>query len=252
MIEHKEFEQYINELLKVGEFKDYCPNGMQIQGKKQIRRLATAVTASLDVIEQAAALRADALLVHHGYFWKGENEAIVDMKYRRIASLIQNDINLLAYHLPLDCHHEYGNNAELGRLLDVATFQTHSAGGTADLFWSGQYSENIDSDAFNQFLATLFNRQPQFIKAGQHPIRRIAWCSGGAQDFIQLATAMGVDAFISGEISERTYYQAIECGIHYYGCGHHATERYGVQALGRHLVTLFDLEHFFIDSDNPV
>lgn len=252
VIDRNELKNYLNRLLDCDNFKDYAPNGLQVEGAQKICKICTAVTASADVIQQAVDWGADTLLVHHGYFWRGEEPVITGIKRQRIALLINNDINLFGYHLPLDCHKEFGNNAQLARLLNVDTFRTHSAGGTENLLWSGLLPESVNGKEFCKFLTEKFNRKPLHISANDRLIKRIAWCSGAAQDFIEEAASLGADAYISGEISERTYYQAQELGIHYFSCGHHATERQGIQHLGNHLAASYELEHLYIDSNNPV
>jgi dinuclear metal center YbgI/SA1388 family protein len=243
---------YLHELLACANFTDYAPNGIQIEGKNEIHQICTAVTASTEVIEQAATLQADALLVHHGYFWRGEDPTIVGMKRRRIKKLLKHDITLFAYHLPLDCHFELGNNACLAKIFALDTFTTHQVDKIVNLLWSGSFAKAKTTTEFLLLLQDKLRQKPLHIAGPQKLIKRIAWCSGAAQDFIDKAHTLEVDAYISGEVSERTYYQAKELGIHYFACGHHATERYGVQALGNHLATQFGLQHHFIDSDNPI
>ena len=252
MITQKELSTYLYQLLSCDRYNDYAPNGVQVEGKEQIKRICTAVTASDEVITQAIAWKADALLVHHGYFWRGESPVITGMKRQRLNKLLRHDVNLLAYHLPLDCHPELGNNACLAKLFEVDSVQMHSAGSTDNLLWTGSLSQPMTHDELADFLSKKLKRTPLCITGNDKTITRIAWCSGGAQDFIEEANRLGVDAYLSGEISERTYYQAKELGIHYYSCGHHATERYGIQALGEYLASYFRLEHTFIDSYNPV
>ena len=252
MILRDNLATYLYELLACATFDDYAPNGMQIEGAGQIRRICTAVTASLDAINQAIALQADALLVHHGYFWRGETPVIKGTKRERIAKLINHNLSLFAYHLPLDCHTEFGNNACLAKLFNVEAINKHKVGKTADLLWSGRFAQPVSVENFINQIEAQLNRSPLHISGSAKPIQRLAWCSGAAQDFIEEAYALGVDAYLSGEISERTYYQAKELGIHYFACGHHATERYGIQALGMHLADKYELEHYFIDSSNPV
>lgn len=252
MIDRQELENYLNHLLECNTYKDYAPNGLQLEGAEQITKICTAVTASLDVIKEAAEWGADTLLVHHGYFWKGEEPVITGIKRQRLAWLMNHNMNLFAYHLPLDCQTEFGNNAQLARLFDVDSFRTHKAGGTDNLLWSGQLADTLTPSDFTKFLTEKFNRKPLHVGSKGKTIRRIAWCSGAAQDFIEDAANLGADAYISGEISERTYYQAKELGIHYFSCGHHATERLGIQQLGNHLAQSYELEHLFIDSNNPV
>lgn len=253
MIQRLELETYLQDYLKVDAFQDYAPNGLQVEGQAHIHRICTAVTASLDVIEAACAYQADALLVHHGYFWKGEDPTLRGMKRARLAKLLKHDINLFAYHLPIDCHHVIGNNACIAQKLSLNQLKSHVAGKTMDLLWTGELVQPLEVQAFKHQLTTIFGRTPQCIRANSNQIiKTLAFCSGAAQDFIEDAAALGVDAYISGEISERTYYQAKELGVHYFACGHHATERDGIYALGKHLAEQFELEHQFIDSDNPV
>lgn len=252
MTTHAELSLYLNQLLRCDQYSDYAPNGMQVEGKEHIKRICTAVTASEDAIEQAIIWKADALLVHHGYFWRGEAPNITGMKRQRIKRLLQHEINLFAYHLPLDCHPDIGNNACLAKLFEVDLVHTHRAGNTDNLLWSGTLAQPLSHSELTHFLAKKLKRNPLSILGSDKPISHIAWCSGGAQDLIEDAFRLGADAYISGEVSECTFYQARELGIHYYSCGHHATERYGIQALGNHLAAHFDLLHQFVDSDNPV
>jgi dinuclear metal center YbgI/SA1388 family protein len=252
VITRSELTLYLNDFLNCARYNDYAPNGIQIEGKEQIKRICTAVTASEEIISQAVTWKADALLVHHGYFWRGEDPVISGMKRQRISKLLNHNINLFAYHLPLDCHVELGNNACLAKLLLLDSVEMHKVGSIENLLWSGTLINPIDGTLFTEFLEKKLGRKPLHISGNSHTIKTIAWCSGAAQDYIEEAHKLGVDAYLSGEISERTYYQAKELGIHYYSCGHHATERYGIQALGEYLSTYFELEHFFIDSNNPV
>jgi dinuclear metal center YbgI/SA1388 family protein len=252
VITQRELSTYLNKLLSCDRYTDYAPNGIQVEGKEQIQRICTAVTASDEVITHAIAQQADALLVHHGYFWRGEASVITGMKRQRLHKLLNHNLNLLAYHLPLDCHPELGNNACLAKLFEVNLVQMHRAGNTDNLLWSGYLSQAMTPSEFSTFLSEKLGRTPLSIIVNNPTINRIAWCSGGAQDFIEEANRLGVDAYLSGEVSERTYYQAKELGIHYYSCGHHATERYGIQALGEYLASYFKLDHLFIDSENPI
>jgi dinuclear metal center YbgI/SA1388 family protein len=252
VIKQSELVLYLNEFLKCTKYNDYAPNGLQIEGAAIIQRICTAVTASDDVITQAVAWGADTLLVHHGYFWKGENPVITGMKRQRISQLLMHDINLLAYHLPLDCHLELGNNACLAKLFSLESVQSHKVGVIDNLLWSGTLPNAMNGMQLAEFLGKNLNRFPVHIAGNDKEIKTVAWCSGAAQDYIEEAHQLGVDAYLSGEISERTYYQAKELGIHYYSCGHHATERYGIQALGTFLADAFKLDHLFIDSSNPI
>lgn len=243
--------EYLETFLQVEKFKDYAPNGLQVEGKDKIKTIVTGVTACQELIEKAIALKADALLVHHGFFWKGEPEVLTGMKGRRIKALMNSDINLLGYHLPLDAHPMLGNNAELARHLDISDAEVvEDLGG--GLLWRGRLDLPMAAEKFADRLAKVLDREPLHIGENKAEIKTLAWCSGGAQDYIDMAAKLGVDAFISGEASERTYHSAIEQGIHYFGAGHHATERYGIQALGEHLAREFGLTHHFVDVVNPV
>ena len=253
MINREKLTEYLHQYLSCDQFSDYAPNGLQIEGRSSIKRIATAVTASLDVIEKAIHWQADALLVHHGYFWRGELPCLTRNKRQRIALILGNELNLFAYHLPLDCHKEVGNNVCLGQLLQVKNPNSHRAGSIENLLWCGTLQQTYSGEDFKHRLTQCFDREPLWIASNRGAIiKRIAWCTGAAQDYIESAAQLDVDAFISGEVSERTYYQAKELDIHYYAAGHHATERYGIQALGQHLQQSFDLEHQFIDSQNPI
>lgn len=252
VIKRWQLAKYINDYLACDAFQDYAPNGLQVEGRADIKRICTAVSASEEVIRIACHKKADALLVHHGFFWRGENPAIIGIKRQRISQLILADMNLFGYHLPLDCHSEIGNNACLADRFGFKSVEKHFAGKTPDLLWTGHLQEPLSLPDFARFIADNLKREPFVIQGSDKLISRVAWCSGGAQDFIEAAQELGVDAYLSGEVSERTYYQAREMGLHYLACGHHATERYGIQALGQHLSKKFDLEHEFIDSGNPV
>jgi dinuclear metal center YbgI/SA1388 family protein len=247
-----ELSAYLNDYLQVDLYQDYAPNGLQVEGKQNISRICTAVSASEAVILEACAEGADALLVHHGFFWRGEEPTVLGMKRRRLGHILAHDLNLFGFHLPIDCHLDIGNNACIAKLLDVRDVKTHRQGKNRDLLWSGRLTQSINPTDFFQFLQKTFSRQPIHMACTKNSIEHIAWCSGAAQDFIDDAAKLGVDAYISGEVSERTYYQAQELNTHYFACGHHATERYGIQALGEHLKLRFGLSHTFIDVNNPV
>jgi dinuclear metal center YbgI/SA1388 family protein len=252
VIKRAELSSYLNEYLNCDSFKDYAPNGLQVEGKDDIKVICSAVTASEEVIAIAAEKKADALLVHHGFFWRGEAPQLVGMKKRRVAKLLSSDMNLFGYHLPLDCHPKLGNNACIAKLLGMQSVKSHKAGNTTDLLWSGKLKKAMTVEDFAALVAKNLHREPLVVSGSKDNIQNIAWCTGGAQDFIIEANDLNVDAYLSGEISERTYYQAKELGLHYFSCGHHATERYGIQALGEHLSKRFKLDHSFIDVDNPV
>lgn len=240
---------HCDRLLKAGDFQDYCPNGLQVEGRGEVRLVVSGVTACQALIDAAAEAGADLLLVHHGFFWKGEPQPLVGMKGRRIRRLIESGMSLLAYHLPLDAHESLGNNAQLAERLGLRPEGRLDEQGIG---WLGRVEEATTLAELAARVARTLERTPLVIDGGGHPIRRIGWCSGAAQSWIDRAADAGLDAFLSGEISEQTVHVARERGIHYLACGHHATERYGVQALGAHLAAEFGLEHRFIDIDNPV
>jgi dinuclear metal center YbgI/SA1388 family protein len=252
MVETSDLVIYLDDLLQSSRISDYCPNGLQVAGKTHISTLVTAVTASASVIKQAAALKADALLVHHGYFWKGESPCITGVKRERLHALLTHDINLLVYHLPLDVHPEFGNNAKFAEILNVDAAEPLSLDKINGLLYAGEYQQPPTIAEFSRQVGERLNRPLLHCKGKSTHIKTIAWCTGAGQDFLEQAANLGVDAYISGEISERTYYLAEETGVHYFAAGHHATERYGIQALGAHCAEHFSLKHTFIDTDNPV
>jgi len=240
---------YCNTLLRVNEFSDYCPNGLQVEGRSEVGRIISGVTACQALIDRAIEQQADAILVHHGYFWKNESPVITGIKRQRIGALLENGISLLAYHLPLDAHETLGNNATLAERLDLQVEDVSSGG----LLWSGQLAQAMQPGAFAQHIAQRLGREPLHLPAGNgREIKRVGWCTGGAQHYIEQAAAQGLDAYISGEASEQTFHLAQELDIHYFAAGHHATESYGVQALANHLSQQFDLHCEFIDVPNPV
>lgn len=243
-----ELRDYNASLLQTGLFKDYCPNGLQVEGRPEVRRIATGVTASQLVLDQAIAWEADAILVHHGYFWRGEDAAITGIKKRRVAQLLRNDVSLLAYHLPLDAHPELGNNTQLGKLLGL---EEQGRFGEQNIACFGMLKQPQTLAQFAQQIAHGLHRAPQIIGANAKIIQKVAWCSGGAQDYFEAAVAQGVDAYLTGEISERSFHIAQESGVAFIAAGHHATERLGIQALGEHLSARFGLTHCFFDQDNP-
>lgn len=238
--------------LAAQQFKDFTLNGLQVEGRERITRVLSGVTACQALLDEAVAWQADLVLVHHGYFWKNEPVALTGMKKRRIKTLLDHDINLLAYHLPLDAHTELGNNAELGRRLGWQFERCLDAAPGEGLLWQGTTAAPLSLDALAGQLSTTLGRDPMVVRApGVDNIERIAWCTGGAQDMIAAAREGGAQAFVSGEISERTTHLARELGIHYLAAGHHATERYGVQALGEWLAAEYGITHRFVDIDNP-
>lgn len=246
-----ELATYLDNFLNVKQFKDYAPNGLQVEGKDEIRTIVTGVTACQPLIDKAIVLNADAILVHHGFFWKNEPEVITGMKHRRIKALLNHDINLFGYHLPLDAHPGVGNNAELARALGIIS-PSVCVQVAQDLLWHGHLDAPMLPEAFAAHLHTVLGRKALHIGDKTKPISTLAWCTGGAQDYIDEAVKLGVDAFISGEVSERTFHSAMEQGIHYFAAGHHATEQFGIQALGEHLSREFGVNHHFIDIVNPV
>lgn len=246
-----ELSQYLADFLQTSTFKDYAPNGLQVEGKSYIETIVTGVTACQALIDKAIELNADAILVHHGFFWKNEPEVLTGMKQKRIKALLTHDINLFGYHLPLDAHPLVGNNVELGRILGLKN--AHQVEGVAQgLLWRGELANALSPSEFATQIDDALGRQCLHIGDDNRQVKNLAWCSGGAQDYIDIAANLGVDAFISGEVSERTYHCAVEQGIHYYAAGHHATERFGIQALGAHLAAEFGLQHHFVDIKNPV
>ncbi|MCP4487206.1 MAG: Nif3-like dinuclear metal center hexameric protein [Gammaproteobacteria bacterium] len=241
--------EFCDEYLKISEFNDYCPNGLQVESSDQANHIVAGVTASLALIDAAIELGADTLLVHHGYFWKGESQAIAGFKGRRIRRLIQNNMNLLAYHLPLDAHPEVGNNAQLAKIMG---WSVDSRFGEHDMIFHGLLPEPLSLNELTAELATKLGSEPLSISAGANPVHSLAWCSGGAQSYIEQAAEKGVDAFVSGEVSEKTFHFAREAGIHYIAAGHHATEQYGVQALAAVIAERFGIKQQYIDIANPV
>jgi len=244
-----ELSDYIGSLLEISRFRDYSPNGVQVEGRTEVRRIATGVTASQRLLEAATAWGADAILVHHGYFWRNEEQTVTGIKKRRLAHLLEHDVSLLAYHLPLDAHPELGNNAQLAKRLGLLPQGTF---GEQDIAWQGELQRPQTLGKFAEHITNTLQRTPLIIGDKERNLCRIAWCSGGAQSYFEQAIALGVDAFLTGEISEQNVHVAEETGVAFIAAGHHATERYGVQALGEHLVQQFKIEHRFFDMDNPV
>ncbi|GAB4419623.1 MAG: Nif3-like dinuclear metal center hexameric protein [Sideroxydans sp.] len=240
---------YIESELEVGRYRDYCPNGIQVEGRAEVARIATAVSASRRVLEAVTEWGADALLVHHGYFWRNEAAPIVGLKKQRIAHLIKQDVSLLAYHLPLDAHPVLGNNAQLGRRLG---WLEEGRFGEQDIACHGQLAHPLRLQQLAQEVGAVLARVPLVIGDPHLEIRRIAWCSGAAQGYFEQALDLGVQAFLTGEISEQNVHLAQESGVAFIAAGHHATERFGIQALGERLSRQFGLTHRFFDQDNPV
>ncbi len=252
MMKSEAFEKYVNDLLKPEQIKDYAPNGLQIQGRDKINKIVTGVTASQALIDQAIVENADAIIVHHGYFWKNESYVIRGMKHKRIKALLDNDINLFAYHLPLDIHPVLGNNAQLGSLLNIKVTGPLEINNPLSVAIQGELVKETTGEAFAKLIDKQLNRKCLHIPPlSNKSIKTIAWCTGGGQDYIELAAEQGIDAFISGEVSEKTTHIAREMDIHFFAAGHHATERYGVKALGEHLAKELNLAVVFVDIDNP-
>lgn len=250
MITAAEIASHCDALLSTERFNDYCPNGLQIEGERPVRRLVTGVTACQRLIDAAMEAEADALLVHHGFFWKGEAPTLTGVKGQRVRALNRAGISLLAYHLPLDAHLELGNNRRLGKILQLQDAQPGA--GADDLLWCGALASPMPAAAFAAQVGRSLGREPLHIAVIERPLRRLAWCTGAAQGAIERAAALGVDCYLSGEVSEQTVHLARELGLDYLAAGHHATERYGVQALGEHLAETFGIEHRYIEIDNPV
>ncbi|MNJ99574.1 putative GTP cyclohydrolase 1 type 2 [compost metagenome] len=250
-IDRDELAKYLARTLDITRFRDFCPNGLQVEGRTEIKTLVSGVTASMALLQAALEKGADAILVHHGYFWRGEDMRVIGQKHQRLKTLLTHDVNLFAYHLPLDMHAEFGNNAQLAARLGL---QAESRFGEDDLGWLGR--------ATNPALATVgdlaleiekrLQRKPLLIGDPAQKLGQVGWCTGAAQSLLGDAIAAGAQVYLSGEISEPTVHLARESGAAYLACGHHATERYGVQALGEHLARSFGLQHHFIDIDNPV
>ncbi|MEN8178615.1 MAG: Nif3-like dinuclear metal center hexameric protein [Pseudomonadota bacterium] len=250
MVDLLTLERYCNEQLETDTFDDYCPNGLQVEAGEQVQRLMVGVTACQALIDEAVTWNADLLLVHHGFFWKGEAAPIRGIKGRRIAALLRNGVSLLAYHLPLDAHPVWGNNRQLAELCEFPRPEATPAG--HGLLWRSTLNRVVPADALAERLNRLLEREALHIPGRKDEIEQVGWCTGAAQGFIEEAAALGLDAYISGEISESTVHAARELDIHYFAAGHHATERLGVQALGRHLSEKFSLDYRFVDIGNPV
>ncbi len=242
-----EAQRYLN----AASIADYCPNGLQVEGRPQVRRIVSGVTASQALVDAAVAAEADVLLVHHGYFWKGENPCITGMKQRRLKTLLAHDISLLAYHLPLDVHPEVGNNVQLAHQLGITVEGPLEPGNPRSVGLVGSLDEPLSSEEIACRVQQVLGREPLLVK-GPELIRRVGWCTGGGQGYIDQAIAAGVDLYLTGEASEQTFHSARENGISFIAAGHHATERYGVQALGDYLARRFALEHLFVDCPNPI
>lgn len=239
----------LDDLLHPENYRDYAPNGLQVEGQRDIRHIVTGVSASLELIEKARLLGADTILVHHGWFWKRDDPRITGVRRGRIAEILAADMNLIAYHLPLDDHPTLGNNALLGAALG---FNPEGRFGEMNLGWIGDSGGSGTARSLAMKIDSVLRRKPLLVGDGDRIVTRVAWCSGGGQDMLEDAFEAGADCFISGEISERTTLIARELGIPYISSGHHATERYGVRALGEHIHKTFGIDVTFVDIDNPV
>ena len=251
MMDRSQLLQAFDALLQPERFRDYGPNGLQVEGTAQVRKIVSGVTASRALIEAAIAARADTLLVHHGLFWRGQDGCVTGWMKQRLALLLAHDINLIAYHLPLDAHPELGNNAQLALQLGL---QAQARFGEQDLGFIGARvggGSFADADSLAAHVTAAVGRPVVHVAGAQRAIRKIAWCSGGAQGYFEAAIAAGADAFITGEISEPQAHYARECGVTFVACGHHASERYGAPAVAAHVAAQFGLAHEFIDIDNP-
>ncbi len=249
MVTLSEITSFTDAFLDAKSFNDYCPNGLQVEVKQDIEKIVSAVTASQAAIEAAAEVGADLLLVHHGYFWKNESQPLTGMKGKRIRALYENGINLAAWHLPLDAHPQVGNNAQLAKRLRWPGAAPAEEGG---LLWQVELDAPQTACGLTQLLEGALGREPHHVAGGPIQFTKVGWCTGAAQSYIEQAAGLGLHAFISGEISESTTHAARELGIHYFAAGHHATERYGVQALGQLFAEKFDVAHEFVEISNPV
>ena len=253
MAQLKTIVEHCNDLLRIQEFRDYCPNGLQVEGRSEVKSIICGVTACQGLIDAAISEQADMILVHHGYFWKNEDAAITGIKRKRIQSLLESNISLLAYHLPLDAHAELGNNITLASKLQFNVEGCVEQGPAKGLLWYGELDSAMMGGELSAHIDKCLDRLPLHLSASSDKkIKRLGWCTGGAQHYLEDAAKMGLDAFISGEVSEQSFHLAKELDIHYYAAGHHATEMYGVQALAKHLSKEFEIRTKFVDIYNPV
>ncbi|MBI4986064.1 MAG: Nif3-like dinuclear metal center hexameric protein [Rhodocyclales bacterium] len=244
-----ELRSYLDNLLEAERFRDYCPNGLQVEGRDEVRRVVCGVSASQDLLAAAVARGADAVLVHHGWFWKSEDGRITGHRKKRLATLLAHDISLFGYHLPLDAHGELGNNVQLARRMGWSVTGRFAE---QDIGFVGAPRTVAPAAAVAAELAAVLGRTPMLVGDGSRQVARIAWCSGGAQDYFERALATAPDLYVSGEISENTFHLARESGVPYIAAGHHATERYGVMALAQHLREHCGLDCEYVELDNPV
>mgnify|MGYP001557515765 FL=1 len=255
MLDRPQLLAAFDTLLEPARFRDYGPNGLQVEGRARVGRIVSGVTASRALIEAAIAASADAIFVHHGLFWRGQDGTVTGWMKQRLALLLNANINLFAYHLPLDAHPLLGNNAQFGRQLGLQALEGAAGrfgeqglgflGGRAD---GGHF---VSAQSLADHLEFTLKRPVVLVSHKHQAIKNIAWCTGGAQSYFEAAIAAGADAFITGEISEPQAHYARECGVAYLACGHHASERYGAPAVAAHVAAQFGLAHEFIDIDNP-
>jgi len=250
MIERQVLLTQLDALLQPERFKDYCPNGLQVEGRNDIRKIVSGVTASRALIEAAIEAHADAIFVHHGLFWRGYDGRVTGWLRQRLGLLMQHNINLIAYHLPLDAHPELGNNAQLGAQLGLTATGRF---GDQQLGWLGEVGGPLEEspEALARHIEVVLGRSVTLVVGKAMPLRRVAWCTGGAQGYFEDAIAAGADVFITGEISEPQAHLARECGVSFIACGHHASERFGAPALVAHVAAAYGLEHVYMDIDNP-
>lgn len=247
------FEKKLSAILKPNKFKDYAPNGLQVQGCDEIAKVVTGVTACQALIDEAIRLNADAIFVHHGYFWKGESQVITGIKYQRISRLIKNDINLYAYHLPLDAHPELGNNAQLVKMFNLKNPRSLQSYLPLDesIGVIAEFEQALEIEQVKERIEKALGRDVLFEASGKKLIKTVALCSGGAQGYIEQAVEMDADLYLTGEVSEQTIHLAREHGIHFVAAGHHATERYGAKAMAKFIMEELGVEAEFVDIDNP-
>ena len=248
MAHRKDVETCLQMLLRPELFKDYGPNGLQVEGRESVRRIASGVTASLATIDAAIAAGADALIVHHGLFWRGHDGRLTGWLAERVRRLMAAGVNLLAYHLPLDAHAELGNNAQLGLRLGL---QADARFGDQDLGFIGPAAAGDRAEPLAARVRAALGREVLLVPGDGRELQRVAWCTGGAQGYFEPAIAAGADLFLTGEISEPQAHLARETGVAFMACGHHATERYGAPAVAAHVAAQLGLEHVAIDIENP-
>lgn len=248
MVGRNDILAWFDEVLQTASFKDYAPNGLQVEGRETVGKIATSVTASKAAIDFAVEQGADLLLVHHGMFWKSEPQTITGWKKERIAALLEHNINMAGYHLPLDAHPVLGNNAQLAQKLG---FETDKRFGEQNLLNSGRLKQPQTLAQLTAHIETVLQRKPTVIGNPLQIIKSAAWCTGGAQGFFQTAIDEGADVYLTGEISEAQYHLANETGTAFIGAGHHATERYGIRALAEAAAEVFGVEVCHFDENNP-